>query len=58
MDHRFSKKFPGLYRNLDIIGFRTMDKTDTGDFSRKFLTYVFYFLLSILLEKHFQSLLV
>jgi hypothetical protein len=45
---------PSLYNNLDIIGFRSMDKGDKNDFQRKFFTYVSFFLLAIYLENHFK----
>jgi len=53
IDQKFKKAWPWLYDNLDIIGFRSNDINDKGDFTRKFITYVSYFLLSIYLENHF-----
>jgi hypothetical protein len=53
LDQKFKKALPLFYNHLDIIGFRSNNAVDEHDFTRKFVTYVSYFLLSLYLENHF-----
>jgi len=58
LDQRFKRKFPSVYENLGIIGFRSNNlANESSDFALKYrlLAYVIYFLLSIYLVNYFQS---
>jgi hypothetical protein len=41
LDQKFSRTYPELYKNLDIIGFRSNDFSDLNELKNKFFAYAF-----------------